>query len=222
LLRKVKRKALVFDLDGTLVDSVPDLAAAVNAALAERDAAPLSEAAVQRMVGDGAPALAARALAASGLAPDGDGVFLARFLAYYEAEPTARTRPYPGVTETLSDLAERGCRLAVCTNKPEAATRLVLAGLGLDRFFGAVLGGDSTPWQKPDARHLLAAVAALGAAPSEAVMIGDNENDAGAAKAAGIPLVLVAYGYARVPVETLAADRLIQSFEELGAALASL
>jgi phosphoglycolate phosphatase len=218
----MKRTALVFDLDGTLVDSVPDLADAVNAALAERGAPPLSEAAVQRMVGDGAPVLAARALAASGLAEEKDGTFFARFMAHYEAEPTARTRPYPGVVDTLGMLASRGCRLAVCTNKPEAATRLVLAGLGLDRFFGAVLGGDSTPWRKPDARHLLAAVEALGAAPGEAAMIGDNENDAGAAKAAGIPVVLVAYGYARVPVETLAADRLIKRFEDLGAALASL
>ena len=217
----MKRTALVFDLDGTLVDSVPDLAAAVNAALAEQGAAPLGEAEVQRMVGDGAAALASRALAARGL-PSDDPDFLARFLACYEAAPTARTRPYAGVVDTLAALQAAGCRLAVCTNKPSAATRLVLAGLGLDRFFGAVLGGDSTPWKKPDGRHLLAAVEALGARPREAAMIGDNENDAAAAKAAGIPLVLVTYGYARVPVETLAADRLISRFADLGAALASL
>jgi phosphoglycolate phosphatase len=207
------RRALVLDLDGTLVDSVPDLAACANAVLAERGAAPLGEDEVRHMVGDGIAALVARALAARGLQPDASAK--RRFLDLYLAAPTARTRPYPGVPETLDELRRRGARLAICTNKPEAATRAVLAGTGLLGFFEAVLGGDSLPVRKPDPGHLLGALARLGADPGEALMIGDGENDAAAAKAAGVPVVLMRYGYSRVPVESLGADAVLDRFPAL-------
>jgi phosphoglycolate phosphatase len=110
------------------------------------------------------------------------------------------------VPETLQELRRRGARLAICTNKPEAASRLVLEGTGLLGLFEAVLGGDSLAVKKPDPGHLLAAIERLGATPGEAAMIGDGENDAASGKAAQVPVVLMRYGYARVPAETLGAD----------------
>jgi phosphoglycolate phosphatase len=218
----MKRNALIFDLDGTLVDSLPDLAAALAATLREIGAPALSSAAVRGMIGDGTPALVARALAARGLPASLLDERLARFMALYEAAPVARSRPYPGVTETLAALRGDGRRLAVCTNKPQQAALAVLRGLALDGFFAAVVGGDVLAVKKPDPAHLRAAIAALGAAPGEAVMIGDNEHDVAMAKAAGVPVILVRYGYHRVPLETLAADLQIDAFSELPDALARL
>jgi phosphoglycolate phosphatase len=218
----MKRNALIFDLDGTLVDSLPDLAAALAATLREIGAPALSSAAVRGMIGDGTPALVARALAARGLPASLLDERLARFMALYEAAPVARSRPYPGVTETLAALRGDGRRLAVCTNKPQQAALAVLRGLALDGFFAAVVGGDVLAVKKPDPAHLRAAIAALGAAQGEAVMIGDNEHDVAMAKAAGVPVILVRYGYHRVPLETLAADLQIDAFSELPDALARL
>jgi phosphoglycolate phosphatase len=218
----MKRNALIFDLDGTLVDSLPDLAAALAATLREIGAPALSSAAVRGLIGDGTPALVARALAARGLPASLLDERLARFMALYEAAPVARSRPYPGVTETLAALRGDGRRLAVCTNKPQQAALAVLRGLALDGFFAAVVGGDVLAVKKPDPAHLRAAIAALGAAQGEAVMIGDNEHDVAMAKAAGVPVILVRYGYHRVPLETLAADLQIDAFSELPDALARL
>jgi phosphoglycolate phosphatase len=216
----MKRAALLFDLDGTLVDSVPDLTRALSALLAELGAAPLTAAEVVPMVGDGVGPLVARALAARSLPPDANGVRVERFLALYEAAPATLTRPYPGVPETLSRLGRDGWRLGLVTNKPERATRLLLTQLALAPFFETVIGGDTTPWKKPDKRPLLAALEALGA--EGGIFVGDNENDAAAAHEAGLPLVLLRYGYARRPVETLGAAALLDRFDELPAALAGL
>ena len=151
--------AVVFDLDGTLVDSLPDLQAALNRLLATRGLAPLSVPRVREMVGDGAKRLVERAFAARGLAAGVDE--LADFLADYEANCALATRVYPGIPEALQTLAAQGHKLAVCTNKPAAATRNVLDALGLAPFFGAVVGGDSTPYRKPDPRHLAQALSGL-------------------------------------------------------------
>jgi phosphoglycolate phosphatase len=215
------RDALVFDLDGTLVDSVPDLQAALNGMLRELGRPLLSAAAVRGMVGDGVAALVARALAATG----GDALQaapLARFLELYEAAPAARTRPYPGVPKTLQALHRGGCRLAVCTNKPQRLTEAVLEALGLAACFDAVLGGDALPVRKPDPGHVRGALAALGAAPERGVMIGDGENDAAAGRAAGLPVVLMPYGYAHVPLAGLGADALLDRFADLPKVLAGL
>jgi phosphoglycolate phosphatase len=216
----MKGAAVLFDLDGTLVDSVPDLARALGALLAELGEAPLAPQEVAPMVGDGAGPLVERALAARGLEPDASGARLARFLALYEAAPAALTRPYEGVPETLGALRREGWRLGLVTNKPERATRLLLEALGLAGFFEAVVGGDTTPWKKPDPRPLAAALGAMGAA--SAVFVGDNENDAAAAHAAGLPLVLVRHGYSRLPVETLGAAALLDRFDALPVALRRL
>ncbi len=186
-------RCVVFDLDGTLVDSVPDLAACLNRLMAARGLAPFGEPETQAMVGDGAKALLERAFAARGAVLDAAG--LAAFLDDYTAHAAVLTRPYPGVVETLEALRADGFVLAVCTNKPEAPARALLDALGLTRFFAAIGGGDSYPVRKPDPAHLLAVIAAAGCAPGRAVMVGDHHNDIHAARGAGVRSVWARWGY---------------------------
>ncbi len=210
---------LVFDLDGTLIDSAPDLRAAVNEMLRERGRAPLSLAQVRRMIGDGAPALVRRALAESGLDPSQATAALPRFLQLYEGDAVRLTEPYPGVPATLAALRREGYRTAICTNKPQHATITVLEGLGLSSLFDAIAGGDRFAVKKPDPGHLLGLISAVGGHANRSAMIGDNENDAAAAHGAGMPLVLMRYGYARVDPESLGADALLDHFADLPATL---
>jgi phosphoglycolate phosphatase len=215
---------LLCDLDGTLVDSLPDLAAAIDELLEGEGRPGLAPEAVAAMVGDGVPKLIERALAATGGVP-GDGelaALVARYLPIYEARMTELTRPYPGAIETLRALKAAGWRLAVCTNKPEAPSRAIVAGLGFEGLFEAISGGDSLPVKKPDPGHLLGLLASLRAAPGAAVMLGDSRNDVLAARAAGLPAVAIAHGYGGTPTRELGADRVIESFAELPAALAAL
>jgi phosphoglycolate phosphatase len=213
---------LVFDLDGTLVDSVPDLTAALNQMLSERGLGSLGAAQVKRMVGDGVPALVARAFAAGGGDPQMAEEALPRFLEIYEAGAARLTRPYPEVPETLALLRRRGYRTAICTNKPQRATFAVLRGLDLLPLFDEIAGGDRFPVRKPDPGHLLGLIEVAGGRPERAAMIGDNENDAAVARAAGLPLVIMRYGYARTDPGSLAADALLDRFAQLPAALERL
>jgi phosphoglycolate phosphatase len=186
-------RCLVLDLDGTLVDSAPDLAAALNRLMAARGLAPLGLSEVTTMVGDGVRVLLQRAFAARGTVPqeaDYDA-----YAADYGAHFAVATRPFPGAEAALQALAASGWRFAVCTNKPEAMARDVLAATGLAPFIAAVGGGDSFPTRKPDPAHLLATLAAAGADPKRAVMIGDHRNDILAATGAGLPAVFAAWGY---------------------------
>ena len=209
------QQAILFDLDGTLVDSVPDLAAAVNGVLAELVRPPLGLVQVTSMVGDGTPALVERALAASGAGGTPLRAAHDRFLTLYEADPTRLTRPYAGVPAVLGELAAAGWRLGVCTNKPERATRSILASLDLERFFAVVLGGDSGPTRKPDPGPLRTALDRLGSAPGGAAMIGDHRNDVAAAHAAGMPAVFARYGYGAATLAGLTPDAVIDRFAEL-------
>ncbi|MGE0715297.1 MAG: phosphoglycolate phosphatase [Alphaproteobacteria bacterium] len=213
--------AIVFDFDGTLVDSAADLRAALNGTLAEASLEPVAIDAVRRMIGDGAAKLVERGFAARGRPLDADALarWTARFLAIYEPISADRTQPYDGVVETLELLASRGHRLGLCTNKPERATRLMLARLGLDRFLSAVVGGDTLAVRKPRPEPLLAALAGLGTAPAGAIMVGDNEHDVATAHGAGVPIVVVSYGYSRTPLDELGADARIDAFAELPVAL---
>jgi phosphoglycolate phosphatase len=213
---------LLFDLDGTLVDTLPDLTDALNEVLRERGHAPLSAAEVKPMIGDGMPMLLARGFAARGAGAAEAKAAQSRFIEVYEAQATNLSRPYPGVPETLVALRARGYATAVCTNKLQHATGAVLRGMGLDGLFDGVAGGDRFAVKKPDPGHLLGLVDALCGDPKRAAMIGDSENDALAARAATMKLILMRYGYARSDPAALGADRVLDRFDELPQALAAL
>ena len=215
-LRMHEIKAVVFDLDGTLVDSAPDLRTAVNRLLAEEERRLLDLDEVIGMIGDGATKLVERAWAASGGGAGDLQVLTQRFLAHYEGKAAEQTVPYPGVPEALAALTARGMVLGICTNKPEAPTREVLRDLHLAQWFSAVIGGDSLDGiRKPDARPLLAVLERLRVAAGSAVMVGDNANDVGTARAAGIPVIVRAGGYTHMPTESLGADAVFGHFDEL-------
>ncbi len=208
-------RAVLFDLDGTLVDSAGDLRNALNAVLGERGLRSLSLDEVKGMIGDGATKLVERGLAATG----GDPAKLMEthraFLALYEANASDLTRPYPGAVQTLEALQAKGLPLAVVTNKPAAATATVLEALDLARFFNVVVGGDTLAQRKPHPAPILHALEGLGVPAEAALMVGDNHHDISAARAAGTAAVAVTYGYSHVPHAELGADRLVDNLTEL-------
>jgi phosphoglycolate phosphatase len=186
-------KIAVFDLDGTLVDSAADIHAALDRLMAARALPGFARPEVIGMIGDGVRVLVTRALAARGL--PFDEAALAAFMTDYEAEAAVLTRPFDGIPAVLDGLAADGWRMAVCTNKPEAAARKLLDALGLSARFAALGGGDSFPVRKPDPGHLLATLAAAGGAAERAVMIGDHHNDIRAASGCGVPCIFAGWGY---------------------------
>lgn len=217
-------KAILFDLDGTLVDTAPDLAAATDYALQRAGRPPVGLPAIRQMVGDGARVMVERGFEATGGQPSHE-VFeaaIADFYACYETNLAETSRPFPGVTTCLAELAERGYALAVCTNKLEHFSRSLLDQLGLSGFFAAVVGGDSLTVRKPDPGHLRGTIEKIGRPIAWAAMVGDSANDIDAARAAGLPSIAVSFGYTRTPAHALGADRLIDHFSELPAALAAL
>lgn len=195
--------AIVFDLDGTLIDSAPDIHAAVARTLADEGQPPLSYDAVRGFIGNGVPVLIDRVMAARGEAADLSrrADLIARFLAHYEAASTDLTTVYPGVRAALQALAEAGHPMGLCTNKPAGPARDILAGFDLLGFFAAVTGGDSLPERKPHPEPLRATLRALGA--TSALFVGDSEVDAETAAAAEIPLLLFTEGYRKTAVEDL-------------------
>ncbi|AOX99342.1 phosphoglycolate phosphatase [Jeongeupia sp. USM3] len=211
-------RALAFDLDGTLVDSIADLARAANAARADLGLPPLAEATVESYVGDGANSLVARTLADDHGAqwrnsPEQQQA-MQRFDIHYKAGLTIATRFYPKVQETLHALHERGLPLAIVTNKPERYTLPLLRELGVSEQFEVVVGGDTLPERKPSALPLQHVLERFGVAGDEMLMVGDSKNDILAARAAGCPVVAVEYGYGS-DVASLGADHIIASFAEL-------
>jgi phosphoglycolate phosphatase len=213
--------AVLLDLDGTLIDSARDLMETLNATLAEQGLRRVDIDETRAMIGDGARVLLERALSRTGGDASAAAGLLPRFLAIYGADASRHTRPYPGVVETLDGLKAAGLRLAVVTNKPEAATHAILRDLALDRFMDAVVGGDTLPQRKPHPAPLLEALSRLRVTPERAVMVGDNHHDVDAGHAAGLPVVAVAYGYAHGAPDAFGAERLIARFEELPDALSS-
>lgn len=217
--------SIVFDLDGTLIDSVGDIALALDRVLREEGLAPLPVDTVRTLVGDGATTLVRDAFVTAGrplAGPEAVQAMTRRYLDAYAEQEVDPECLYPGVVDTLAALAEEGFRLALCTNKAERITLPLLEELGIRRHFGAVVGGDTAANRKPHPEPLLLALERLGSTPGRAVMVGDNKNDVMAARGAGMPVVAVSYGYPRMAVEALGADRIIDRFADLPAALASL
>ena len=210
-------RSVLFDLDGTLIDSAPDLHAALNRLLGERGLRTTTLPAVQRMIGDGVRKLVERGLQAAGALPDAPALDAAeaRFVEIYMTAPAALTQAYDGVVDTLTILAGRGLGLGICTNKPLAATQAILRQLGIDGLFRGVSGGDSAAVRKPDPGHVRDALQRMGAEPDTTLMVGDNEHDVHAGQAAGLRTVAVTYGYARHPYPELGADWLIPRFPDL-------
>jgi phosphoglycolate phosphatase len=215
----VQPSLVVFDLDGTLIDSAPDMHRAVNLMLADLGCPPLSLPEIRSMVGDGASALIARALAARQCVNADPGKALAEFLEYYEAEPTSATRTFQGVPETLERLQAAGLTLALCTNKPTRLTSMILERLEIARFFARVVAGDSLPFRKPDPRALLEVVDGFGVGKGATLMVGDSEVDAATANAASVPFVLMTYGYHRGPIDNIASVATLDHFGELATLL---
>lgn len=209
-MSRVRFKLIVFDLDGTLVDSCKDIADAANLVLESAGAAPLAEDAIGRMVGDGAATLVARAFAAAGRTPPDDA--LERFLTFYDGRLLANTRAYPGIRHVLDTLEPR-LPLAVLTNKPLAATRAILSGLDLARYFpaGRVLGGDGPLPRKPDAAGLVALAADCGVDLADTLLVGDSIIDWRTAHGAGSRVCLARYGFGftTFPIDQIAPGDII-------------
>ena len=215
---------LVFDLDGTLADTAPDLMAALNFVLEREGVAPLPVAAARRLLGAGGRALIQRGFAESGREIDAATLerLFVDFLAHYNAHIADGTTLFPGVVPCLDRCAAAGWRLAVCTNKMEHSTKLLLGKLGVLDRFAFVCGQDTFGIGKPDARPFVETVRGAGGALESAVMVGDSRIDIATARAAGAPVICVDFGYTDVPVAELGPDRVVSHFEAVFAAAAEL
>ncbi len=208
---------LVFDLDGTLVETAPDLLAALNHVLEGEGLAPVSLADIRTMIGQGAKAMIRKGLAANGVTAD-DGRIDALwqvFLAHYRDHIADNSAPFDGVPELLPRLRAAGARLAVCTNKTQALSERLLGTLDLTRHFDALAGADSVPRKKPDGDHIRHAILAAGGEPDRAIMIGDSRTDERAALDAGLPFLFVTFGYEPEDPARIAAAAAINTYSEL-------
>jgi phosphoglycolate phosphatase len=217
----LKDATIVFDLDGTLVDTAPDLTNTLNHVLMAHGYAPIAPARVREAVGRGARVMIEQALGLAGAEGDVDGM-LADFLAHYEANIAVESRPFPGALEAVERLRTAGVRLAICTNKREHLTRLLLQALEIEHAFVAIAGRDTFAVSKPDPGHLLGAIAAAGGDPARAVMVGDSAVDIQAAQGAGVPSILVSFGYCPPPPEGPRPDAVIDHFDALEARVEGL
>lgn len=215
---------IVFDLDGTLVDTAPDLVHTLNHVLTGIGCPQVSMAAIRPMISFGARRMLKEGLHAAGREPTGAelDLLLAEFLEHYDANIAVESRPFPGAPAALKRLKAAGARLGICTNKHAAVSRKLLTALNMDHFFAAIVGRDTLPVSKPHPGHLTGTIARMGGAPERSVMVGDSGADVQAAKAAGIPVVAVTFGYSEAPVSAYKPDRLIDHFDELETAIAEI
>jgi len=215
---------IAFDLDGTLVDTAPDLIGTLNWLLMQEGVAPLPLDEARPFIGRGARWMIERGYQAAGVMLEAGRVqpLFDRFIERYNAHIADESRPFPGVVEALEALKARGAKLAVCTNKLTGLSVNLLEALDLARLFDAVVGADAAPAIKPDPRHLEAAIAAAGGSKDRAILVGDAATDAGAARAAGVRLILVSFGYTETPAAELQPDILIHHFDELPGACVRL
>jgi phosphoglycolate phosphatase len=216
--------AVVWDLDGTLVDSAVDIAASLNRLLAEEGLPELDDARIRGMIGHGVPMLIRRGLAAHGVTPDEQqlGRLAERFMVIYSEVATASTRLFPGVLDALRTLGDAGIRQAICTNKPEAITRQVLAGLDIADYFDVVIGGDTLPRTKPDPLPLRTTLQRLGVSPEQSLMVGDSAIDVAMAHAAGVDVAFVTFGYGPEPAEPHRADFRVDTLADLPTVIAAV
>lgn len=215
---------LVFDLDGTIADTAPDLVAALNAAITQEGLRPLALAEMRPLVGAGARALIQRAFAAQDRLLDPgklDELFRA-FIAHYEAHIADGTQLFPGLVDALDRLERQGFAFAVCTNKIEGASRILLGVLGIADRFQAICGQDTFAITKPDPRILLKTIEQAGGARDNAIMIGDSGTDVATAQAADVPVVAVTFGYTDRPIAEFGPDRIIDHFDRLDEAVEGL
>jgi phosphoglycolate phosphatase len=210
---------IVFDLDGTLIDTAPDLISTLNIILDREGlrAMPYEEA--RQMIGGGARGMIARALEAEGASKAHLDRMFSAFIEHYAAHIADRSRPFPQLEAVLDRLAGAGHRLAVCTNKLEWLSVRLLDTLALTRRFAAICGQDTFGIQKPDPEVLRLTIKRAGGAPSRAIMVGDSGTDIRTARAAAVPVIAVDFGYSEVPIESLRPDRLISSYADLPAAI---
>jgi phosphoglycolate phosphatase len=212
---------VVFDLDGTLVETAPDLIHATNHALSLCGLEPVAASEIRPFISFGGRAMLKKGLEIHGHQVS-DALFetlFSGFHAYYANNIAVESHAFPGLRDCLAQLAERGARLAVCTNKQEALSRKLLATLGLMDAFTALAGRDTFPVCKPHPDHLRGTIQLAGGDPHRAIMVGDSDVDIATAKAASIPVVAVTFGYTQVPVERLAPDAVIDHYRELDAAI---
>lgn len=215
---------IAFDLDGTLVDTAPDLLDTLDLVLREQGVAPVDRDLSRTMIGAGARALIVRALEQAGVVPtpaDMDAM-MRRFLDHYAAHIADGSRPFPGLIAALDRLSANGARLAVCTNKTERLARLLLDKLDLTARFAAITGADTYARSKPDPLPLHATIAACGGQVTRSVMVGDSATDVATAKAAGVPSIAVTFGYTEIPAARLGADRLISHYDQIDEAVEAL
>lgn len=223
VLNNTMPRCVVFDLDGTLVDTGPDLTAATNHVLALAGRPPVTVEEVRDMVGLGARKLIERGLAyTGGGTPELAESLLQPFLDYYAQNVCVGSQPFPGVEQALTRLQDAGVLIGICTNKPESLSHALIDILGWNRFFPVNIGGDSLPFRKPDGRHILTVVERLGGDPAQTVMVGDSAVDVGAARDAKLPVVAVSFGFSSVPAAELEADALIDHYDQLWDALAAV
>jgi phosphoglycolate phosphatase len=217
-------RAAVFDLDGTLVDSAPDIALALNTALKPHGAMPFASVDVIKLIGGGAMAAIDKALIVASLEanPAMRAEILQAFMAAYIDVSAAGRGLFPGAQEMLGGLNASGVACGICTNKAEDVAAVALKALGIDHHFKSIVGASSRLAKKPDAAMLLHNMLELGVTPRDTVMIGDSPADYGVARAAGVPVILVDFGYTHTPVSELGADAIVSHLSEIPAALAAI
>lgn len=220
-----KYKGVVFDLDGTLVNTLPDILTALNEVMIGEGLREIHEEEGKAFIGGGAYNLIEQAFSAIGVDQDDPRIETAfqQFLISYGKDPTNRSKFYPGVKDFLRTLQLSGIKMGLCTNKPIGLTRKVVSDMAIDHYFGdAILGGDSLDIRKPNPEHVIAVIELMGTQTNNVIMVGDSETDVKAAQGAGIPIVVVDYGYTSIPPDRLGADALISSFCELPDAIRNL
>ena len=215
---------IFFDLDGTLIDTAPDLVDTLNVVFAREGLPPVPYEPARAMIGGGARAMIARGLEIEGrvLDPKKLESLFVDFIAHYTDHIADRSRPFPGLIDALDELTARGCRLAVCTNKLERLSLSLLRALKLDERFATICGQDTFGVQKPDPEVLRRTIAAAGGDPRRAIMIGDSVTDIRTARAAGVPVIAVDFGYTERPIGEYGPDRIISHYSQLPGAIAAI